>query len=173
MKQQILDMERELTKSVKDQEENLATIEDIKSKLASSSSELLSGRRRVGQLQTSYGRCAFAPPGPVRIHFFCRLLKELEALQPVLGDIKQLKEVGNGMMLLQKVCQHQFEPRWQLDCVLAILPLVPDRRSRSETKQSDQALAYNNSWISLNEMWEFRSRRMTHARKRLLARKSS
>ena len=24
----------------------------------------------------------------------CRLLKELEALQPVLGDIKQLKEVG-------------------------------------------------------------------------------
>ena len=57
MKQQILDMERELTKSVKDQEENLATIEDTKSKLASSSSELLAGRRRVGQLQTSFGRC--------------------------------------------------------------------------------------------------------------------
>ena len=99
MKQQILDMERELTKSVKDQEENLATIEDIKSKLASSSSELLAGRRRVGQLQTSFGRCIlsllshFEPP-------FCRLLKELEALQPVLGDIKQLKEVGDGMLLL-------------------------------------------------------------------------
>ena len=57
MKQQILDMERELTKSVKDQGENLAIIEDIKSKLASSSTELLAGRRRVGQLQTSFGRC--------------------------------------------------------------------------------------------------------------------
>ena len=56
MKQQILDMERELTKSVKDQGENLAVIEDIKSKLAASSSELLAGRRRVGQLQTSFGR---------------------------------------------------------------------------------------------------------------------
>ena len=65
MKQQILDMERELTKSVKDQEENLAIIEDIKSKLASSSSELLSGRRRVGQLQTSFGRCIFCSSVPV------------------------------------------------------------------------------------------------------------
>ena len=60
MKQQILDMERELTKSVKDQGENLAVIEDIKSKLAASSSELLAGRRRVGQLQTSFGRCTLS-----------------------------------------------------------------------------------------------------------------
>lgn len=56
MKQQILDMERELTKSVKDQGENLAMIEDTKSKLATSSSELLAGRRRIGQLQTSFSR---------------------------------------------------------------------------------------------------------------------
>ena len=56
MKQQILDMERELTKSVKDQSENLAMIEDTKSKLATSSSELLAGRRRIGQLQTSFSR---------------------------------------------------------------------------------------------------------------------
>ena len=56
MKQQILDMERELTKSVKDQGENVALIEDTKSKLATSSSELLAGRRKVAQLQTSYGR---------------------------------------------------------------------------------------------------------------------
>ena len=56
MKQQILDMERELTKSVKDQGENLAMIEDTKSKLATSSSELLAGRRKIGQLQTSFSR---------------------------------------------------------------------------------------------------------------------
>ena len=56
MKQQILDMERELTKSVKDQSENLAMIEDTKSKLATSSSELLAGRRKIGQLQTSFSR---------------------------------------------------------------------------------------------------------------------
>ena len=93
MKQQILDMERELTKSVKDQGENLAIIEDIKSKLASSSTELLAGRRRVGQLQTSFGRCIPFLMSHFESHF-CRLLKELEALQPVLGDIKQLKEVS-------------------------------------------------------------------------------
>ena len=56
LEQQILDMERELTKSVKDQGENVALIEDTKSKLATSSSELLAGRRKVAQLQTSYGR---------------------------------------------------------------------------------------------------------------------
>ena len=73
MKQQILDMERELTKSVKDQEENLATIEDTKSKLASSSSELLAGRRRVGQLQTSFGRCTLS------LSLYCPILSLLFA----------------------------------------------------------------------------------------------
>ena len=93
MKQQILDMERELTKSVKEQGESVAVTEDIKSKLAASSSELLAGRRRVGQLQTSFGRCILSPGYIYCKYSLCRLLKELEALQPVLGDIKQLKEV--------------------------------------------------------------------------------
>ena len=128
MKQQILDMERELTKSVKDQGENLAIIEDIKSKLASSSTELLAGRRRIGQLQTSFGRCIPFLLSHFESHF-CRLLKELEALQPVLGDIKQLKEVSccccNNWLTL-------FLSRWQLDCVLGILPLVPDQKCRLE-----------------------------------------
>ena len=68
----------------------------------------------------------FEPP-------FCRLLKELEALQPVLGDIKQLKEVGNAAAAAAAImCQHQFVPRWQLDCVLDILPLVSDKKCRLE-----------------------------------------
>ena len=104
MKQQILDMERELTKSVKEQGENVAVTEDIKSKLAASSSELLAGRRRVGQLQTSFGRCILSPGYIYCEYSLCRLLKELEALQPVLGDIKQLKEVG--MLLMLVLCEH-------------------------------------------------------------------
>ena len=104
MKQQILDMERELTKSVKEQGENVAVTEDIKSKLAASSSELLAGRRRVGQLQTSFGRCILSPRYINYKYSLCRLLKELEALQPVLGDIKQLKEVG--MLLMLVLCEH-------------------------------------------------------------------
>ena len=121
MKQQILDMERELTKSVKDQEENLATIEDTKSKLASSSSELLAGRRRVGQLQTSFGRFIHTFDCPILKTNFFRLLKELEALQPVLGDIKQLKEVGDGMLMMKKT--HQLLPRSVYACIESLYHL--------------------------------------------------
>jgi hypothetical protein len=56
MKQQILDMERELTQSVKDQSENLTTIEDQKSKLTAASSEMVAGRRAVSSLKTSNAR---------------------------------------------------------------------------------------------------------------------
>lgn len=93
MKQQILDMERELTKSVKDQSDNLAVIDDQRSKLVASSSELVAARRRVGGLQTGMARW---PPFLTSAHnFFCnRLLKEVEAMQPLLGDSKKLKEVG-------------------------------------------------------------------------------
>ena len=54
--QQILDMEEELTKSVKTHNENKAIIDDIRSKLSATGSELVAGRRKVGQLQTSQAR---------------------------------------------------------------------------------------------------------------------
>ena len=62
MKQQILDMERELTKSVKDQSDNLAVIEDQRSKLVASSSELVAARRKVGGLQTGMARWPHLSP---------------------------------------------------------------------------------------------------------------
>ena len=78
MKQQILDMERELTKSVKQQSDNAAQIDEVKGKLSTACQDLVYEKRKVSQTQSSLSK----------------ILKELEFMQPVVQDTKKLKEMA-------------------------------------------------------------------------------
>ena len=81
MKQQILDMERELTKSVKEKSDNVALIDDVKAKLSTACQDLVYEKRKVGQIYSSQAK----------------ILRDLACLQPVLQDTKKLKETAGNI----------------------------------------------------------------------------
>ena len=55
MKQQILDMERELTKSVKEQSDNAAQIDEVKGKLSTACQDIVYEKCKVSHTQSRNG----------------------------------------------------------------------------------------------------------------------
>ena len=80
-RQILYEMERELIKSVKEQSDNVAQIDEFKAKLSTACQNLVYEKRKVGQAQSSLSK----------------VLKDLEFLQPVLQDTKKLKETAGNI----------------------------------------------------------------------------
>ena len=68
----------ELTKSVKEQSDNAAQIDEVKGKLSTACQDLVYEKRKVSQTQSSLSK----------------ILKELEFMQPMIQDTKKLKEMA-------------------------------------------------------------------------------